>query len=116
MRPLDEAWQYGEEPGGFGTLPLQHLRVQKPTQDGRVKITKIFGISNPADLGIKHLDGASIRRALERCHWYIREGRTGIPLRAEMREITRSFPEIFTVDNACDVDTQSETEMESEQY
>ena len=24
MRPLDETWQYGEEPGGFVTLLLQH--------------------------------------------------------------------------------------------
>ena len=80
-----------------------------------VKITKIHGISNPADLGTKHFDGGSIRRALERCHCYIREGRAGIALRAEVQGTTKSHPEVFTVDNACEVDTQSETELESEQ-
>ena len=82
------------------------LRVQKFTQDGIVKITKITGVSNPADLGTKHLDGGSIRRALERCHCYIREGRAGIALRAEVREITKSHPQVFAVDNACEFDTQ----------
>ena len=37
-------------------------------------------------------------------------------LRAEVQEITKSHPEVFAVDNACEVDTQSETEMESQQY
>ena len=87
-----------------------NLAGTKLTQHGKVKITKI---SNPADLATKHLDGGSIRRALERCHCYIREGSAGIALRAEAQEITRSHPEVFTVDNACEV---AETEMESEQY
>ena len=69
----------------------------------------IPGASNPADLGTEHLDGGSIRRALERCHCCIREGRAG--MRAEVQEITKFHPEVFTVDNACEVDTQSETEM-----
>ena len=30
--------------------------------------------------------------------------------------LKKSHPEVFTVDNACEVDTQSETEMESQQY
>ena len=34
----------------------------------------------------------------------------------EVQEITKSHPEVFTVDNACKVDTQLKTEMESEQY
>ena len=114
MRPLDEAWQYGEEPGGLGTQQLERLRVQKLTQDGRVKISKIPGVSNPTDLGTKHFDGGSIRRVLERRHCYIREGTPGIALRAEVEEITRLHPEVFTVDDAYEVDTQSETEMESE--
>ena len=80
------------------------------------KSRKIHGISNLASLGTIHRDGGSIRRALERCHCYIREGRVGNALRAEVREITRSHPVNFTVDNSCEVDTQSETEMESEQY
>ena len=61
-----------------------------------------------ADLGTKHLDGGSTRRALERCHCYIREGRAGVALRAEVQEITKFHPEVVTVDNACEVDTQSE--------
>ena len=77
------------------------------TEDGKVKITKAPRISNLADLGTKHLAGETIRRVLERCHCYICEGRAGIALRAEVQEITRSHPEVFTVDNACEVDTQS---------
>ena len=90
------------------------LRVQKLTQDGKVKITNIPGISNPADLGTKHLDGGSIRRALERCHCYIRERKSGIALRAEVQGLTRPHLEVFSVDDACEVDTQSDTEMESD--
>ena len=42
------------------------------------------GISNPADLGTKkHLDGGSIRRALERCHCYVRE--EGLQSRCEQK-------------------------------
>ena len=82
------------------------------TQDGKAKSTKIPGVSKLADLGTKHFDGVSIRRALERCHCYVRGGKARIALRAEVREITRSHPESFHVDNACEVDTQSATEME----
>ena len=53
------------------------------------------GISKPADLGTKHLDGGSIQRALERCHCYVREGRSGVALQAEVQEITRPHPEVF---------------------
>ena len=60
------------------------LWVQKLTQDGRVKITKILGASNLADLGTRHFDGGSVRRALEKCHCYVRQGRSGIALRAEV--------------------------------
>ena len=80
-------------------------------------MTKNPGISKPSrSWNCKHLDGGSIQRALERCHCYLREGRAGIALRAEVQEITESHPEVFTVDTACEVDTQSETEVESEQY
>ena len=37
-------------------------------------------------------------------------------LRAEVQEITRPHPEVFTVDDACEVDPESETEIESGQY
>ena len=95
---------------------LQCCGYKKLTQDGTVEITKTLGFSKPADLGSKHLDGASVRRALKRCHCYIREGRAGIALRAEEQGITKFHTVVFTVDNACEVHTQSETEMESEQY
>ena len=42
-------------------IATPELRVQKLTQDGKVKITKILGVSNPADLGTKRLDGGSWR-------------------------------------------------------
>ena len=102
------------EAGRIRHVATPTVWVQKLTQDGIVKITKIPGVSN-ADLGTKHLDGGSLPRTLERCHCYIHEGRAGIVLRAEVQEITKSHPEVFTVDNACEVDTQSGMEMESEQ-
>ena len=79
------------------------LWEQKLTQNGKVEITKIPGASNPVDLGTKHLDRGSIRRALEKCHCYVREGRSGIALPAEMREITRRHPEVFTFDDAVNL-------------
>ena len=54
-------------------------------------------------------------------HWtdvtatFVKEGLES-RLGAKVQEITKSHPEVFTVDNACKVGTQSETEMESEQY
>ena len=91
---------------GAGTIrhiAAPRLWVQKLTQEGKVKITKIPGVSNLADLETKHLDGGSIRRTLERFYCYIREGRFGIALRAEVQEITRHHPEVFPVDDACEV-------------
>ena len=102
------------EAGEIRHIATPTLRVRELTQDGIVYATKIRGIPNPAGLGTKQIDGESIRRALERCHCYIREGRAGIALRAEVQEITKSHPEVFTVDNACEIDMQRE--MESEQY
>ena len=78
--------------GRIRHIATPNLRVQKLTQDGMVIISKIPGISNPGDLGTKHLDGGSIRRALERCHCYICEGTAGIALRAGVPEKTRSYP------------------------
>ena len=43
------------------------LWVQKLVQDGKVKVSKIPGSANPADLGSKHLDAASIQKHLARC-------------------------------------------------
>ena len=89
--------------------------VQKLTQDGKVKITTIFGESNPADLRTKHLDGGSIFRALEKCHCHVREGRSGLALRAEEQEITRQHPDVFTLDTGG-LHTQSQTDLEFGQH
>ena len=75
------------------------LRAQKLTQDGKVKNTKIRGASRPADLGTKHLDGGSSRRASVKCHCYVRDGRSGIALRPEVQEIVRQHSEVFTLWN-----------------
>ena len=53
---VEEGCQHDEELGEFGTLPVQHCVYKKLTQDGKVKIPKIFGASSPADLGTKRLD------------------------------------------------------------
>ena len=71
--------------------------------------------SNLADLGTKHLDGGSVQRALEKCHCHVRACRSGVASRAEVPEKTRQHSEGFTVDDAIELDTQSETDMESGQ-
>ena len=81
------------------------LRLHKLTQDGKSKSRKSLEPSNPAEIGTHW-----------RCHCHLRDGRAGIALRAEVQEITKSHPEVFTVDIACRFNTQSETEMELEQH
>ena len=62
------------------------LWVQKMVQDGKVKVSKIPGNTNPADLGSKHLDAASIQKHLARCKFAFRAGRSDIALRAEIQD------------------------------
>ena len=91
---------------------LQHSGCKSlHKQDGKVKITTIFGESSLANLRTKHLDGGSILRALEKCHCHVREGRSGLALRAEEQEITRQHPEVFTLDSGG-LQTQRETDLE----
>ena len=85
------------------------LWVQKLTQDGKAHITKIPGASKWADLGTKHLNGESIRRAFEKSHCYVREGRSGIALTAEVQEITRRHPEVFSMMQVNLTRSQKET-------
>ena len=62
------------------------LWVQKLVQDGKVKVSKIPGNTNPADFGSKHLDAASIQKNLARCKFASRAGRSDIALRAEIQD------------------------------
>ena len=86
------------------------LGAQQLTQDGKVKIMNTHGASNPPDLGTKHLDAGSIRRTLERCHCYVREGSFGSALRVQ--ELTRPHPDVFILDDAVESDTQAERHIE----
>ena len=79
--------------------------VQKLTEDGKVKITKIL---EPRNWQISESNSL----VLERCHCHFREGRSGIALRAGVQEITRSHPDVFTFDDARELYTQSETDVE----
>ena len=62
------------------------LWVQKLTQDGKIKVTKVPGATNPADLGTKHLSFEVINRCLEKCSCFFRSGRSDLALRAEVQE------------------------------
>ena len=62
------------------------LWVQKLVQDGKVKVSKIPGSANPADLGSKHSDAASILKHLTRCKCAFRTGRSDKALRAEIQD------------------------------
>ena len=59
------------------------LWVQKLTQDNKVKIVKIAGTANPADLGTKHLNHEAIEQCLEKCRCFFRSGRSELALKAE---------------------------------
>ena len=116
MRPLDEASSTARSREDSSHCYSKIAGTKSSRKTASSKSRKIPGVSNPADLGTKSLDGGSTRRPLERCHCYIHERRAGIALRADVQEITKSHPVIFTVDHACKVDTPSESKMESEQY
>ena len=58
------------------------LWVPKLTQDGKIKVTKVSGPSNPADMGTKHLSKESIKHCLEKCKCFLRSGRSDLALRA----------------------------------
>ena len=51
------------------------LWVQKLVQDGKVKVSKILGSANTADLGSNHLDAVSILNHLTHWKFTFRTGR-----------------------------------------
>ena len=60
------------------------LWLQQAVQDGRVRLRKVAGAKNPADLGTKFVDRATILRALNQCGFVALSGRSQQSLRAEV--------------------------------
>ena len=60
------------------------LWLQQAVQDGRVRLKKVAGTSNPADLGTKFVDKSTILRALNQCGFVALAGRSQQNLRAEV--------------------------------
>ena len=69
--PLEEDTAVRRGAGRIRHIPTPLLWVPKLTQDGKVKIVKILGAWSSVDIGTKHLDGGSIRRALRGKVWYL---------------------------------------------
>ena len=68
--------------GKIRHLHTQTLWSQKIVQDGKVKLSKVDGDLNPADIGTKHLDGQRIWKLLKLMSIEAREGRSDLALRS----------------------------------
>ena len=58
------------------------LWLQRAVNDGRVRLQKVLGKGNPADLGTKHEDKDTIDRMLAKCSLVKLEGRSKQALEA----------------------------------
>ena len=60
------------------------LWLQKAVGDGRVKVSKLPGKENPADLGTKYLGRKDIERIWGQCGMYIAPGVSKLALKAAL--------------------------------
>ena len=63
------------------------LWLQKAVYDGKVKVSKVAGKENPADLGTKYLGRKDIERIWEQCGFYLVSGSSKIALKAALQEL-----------------------------
>ena len=70
---------------GVGRIRHIHtpsLWLQRAVHDKRVALDKVKGTVNPADVGTKHVDGATIRQMWATCGFALREGTSAKALKA----------------------------------
>jgi hypothetical protein len=70
--------------GKIRHLDVDTLWLQWLVTHRKVKLEKVDGKVNVADLGTKHLDGPTLRRLLEILGFYFAEGRSKLALRAAL--------------------------------
>ena len=58
------------------------LWLQKAVYDGKVRVSKVPGKDNPADLGTKYLGRKEIDKIWKQCGFYLATGASKIALRA----------------------------------
>ena len=61
------------------------LWLQKAVYDGKVKVGKLPGKENPADLGTKYLGRSDIEKIWKQCGFYIATGSSKIALKAALQ-------------------------------
>ena len=67
------------------------LWVQRLVQSGLVKVNKVDGESNLADMGTKHLNHQSMVKLMSKCCYYFRSGTSELALKAETAGATEYF-------------------------
>ena len=70
--------------GRIRHLDAGSLWVQKHVTDKRLLLSKVAGTINPANLGTKHVERASMFDALKRMGFDYAEGRSSLSLRASL--------------------------------
>ena len=68
--------------GKIRHLHVQVLWVQSAVQEGRIKVLKVAGKENSADLGTKHLAQREMLECMRRANIRLEKGRSAIALRA----------------------------------
>ena len=61
------------------------LWLQKAVSEGKVKVSKVAGKENPADLGTKYLGRQEIEKIWKQCGFYLATGDSKIALKAALR-------------------------------
>ena len=68
--------------GKIRHLSTQTLWVQKHVTDKTLNLFKVLGDKNPADIGTKHVDAATLRRHVDRIGYKFVEGKSAIALKS----------------------------------
>ena len=61
------------------------LWLQKAVSEGKVKVSKLPGTENPADLGTKYLGRKDIERIWKQCGMYLAKGSSQLALKAAIK-------------------------------
>ena len=72
---------------GVGRVRHLHtplLWIQRVVQEGRVRVRKVDGKSNVADMGTKHVEGVLVNRFLEAMSFHEKGGQSRLALKASL--------------------------------
>ena len=81
---LATAVAQGRGAGRIRHIATPTLWLQKTVDDGKVKVSKLPGKENPADLGTKHLGIKDIEQIWKQCGFYFAAGNPKIALKSAL--------------------------------